>query len=112
MSPVHNVAMKKRMARRRREQEEKCLWCGEEIKPGECADHIGSDLHPECLSRFIGDPVGYMQKTSCCFGGIEEDPPALTRCEAARAALAEWQKVDGWTGVHSSNEDCVGLITA
>ena len=68
-----------------------CQYCDEEILPGERADVIGSDFHRECLFRTGAGSVGHIRKRCSCYGGTEEDPPGMTKREAAKAALAEWK---------------------
>ncbi len=67
-----------------------CVYCNEEILPGERADNKGSDFHPECLFRAVAGSVAHLQRRCSCFvpGSREGDPPGLTRRQAAAAALA------------------------
>src|SRR5262245_1306654 len=61
-----------------------CIHCGEDIRPGERADTIGNDFHVECLFR-IGGSLGHQMRLCACYGGTWDDPPGLTKREAARA---------------------------
>lgn len=45
-------------------------------------------VHWECAARAVLGSVGHQQGRCGCYGGTEEDPPGMTRREAARAALA------------------------
>lgn len=65
-----------------------CDYCGEKILPGERALTEGSNFHHECLFRAGAGSLGHLQKRCSCHGGTEEDPPGLTRRQAAAAALA------------------------
>lgn len=77
-----------------------CSWCGEEIgydDIGFVMDEITEDeardsfWHQECLIRNIIGSVAHQRKECSCYGGTEEDPPSMTKREAARAALKESQ---------------------
>lgn len=63
-----------------------CAWCQEPILPGERADNQGGDFHQECLFRAGAGSVGHILHRCSCHGGNQEDPPGLTKREAARAA--------------------------
>jgi hypothetical protein len=72
-----------------------CPHCDESITQGDSGfviphlDESGSHERPhhrECFLRGIFGSVGHQQGKCYCFGGTEEDPPGMTRREAARAA--------------------------
>ena len=81
-----------------------CDWCGEPI----AADDFGVTLpllqpaaapadakrttvfHRECDLRQVVGSVGHQRGRCSCYGGTEEDPPALTRRQAAQAAVAHF----------------------
>jgi hypothetical protein len=71
-----------------------CLWCGESILPFERHEfraHGGTPptmqpLHQECLLRMALGSVGHQKGTCSCHGGTEEDPPEMTKRQAAVAA--------------------------
>lgn len=42
--------------------------------------------HRECFLRRIVGSVGHQQGTCSCYGGQEEDPPEMTKRQAALAA--------------------------
>jgi len=44
--------------------------------------------HRECFLRGILGSVGHQQGRCACFGGTEEDPPGMSKREAAIAAVA------------------------
>jgi hypothetical protein len=61
-----------------------CAWCDEPILPGDRTSMGG--VHYECGLRSIIGSVGHQKKCCSCYGGNEEDPPGLTRRQAATAA--------------------------
>ena len=74
-----------------------CLYCVEPIVDGDCGvetPYLGPTeqttvvQHKECFLRGVLGSVGHQRKKCSCFGGTEEDPPGMTRREAAKAALA------------------------
>lgn len=75
---------------------EPCSYCEEPIKEGDRGFTIpiaGSDseapYHHPCFIRTIIGSVGHQQKKCSCYGGTEEDPPDMTKREAALAAFVE-----------------------
>jgi hypothetical protein len=91
-----------------------CLYCHETIEDGDQGVWVndGADaLHRECLVRMIAGSVGHQKGRCFCFGGEEEDPPGLTKreaaIEAARLAEGRCAECDGVHGEH--REDCDGL---
>jgi hypothetical protein len=67
-----------------------CIPCEEPIGPDDMgtinfADQVN---HHECLMRSVIGSVGHLRGICSCYGGTEEDPPGMTRREAAKAALA------------------------
>lgn len=78
---------------------ELCLHCQEPIAPedkGHWIAHTGllddghtrfsmQPLHLECSCRMILGSVGHLKGNCSCFGGTEEDPPGMTKREAAKA---------------------------
>lgn len=79
-----------------------CLWCGEPVaeedgeaepipclEAGPSGDHLRTAWrHRECAARATLGSLGHQRGRCACHGGTEEDPPGMTRREAARAALA------------------------
>jgi hypothetical protein len=49
-------------------------------------------LHLECHLRDTVGSVGHIEGRCSCVGGDEEDPPGLSRREAAVAAVAAWER--------------------
>lgn len=66
-----------------------CRHCGERFAEGDMGmiDEGGTALHYECSMRLVIGSVGHQHKTCFCYGGDHEDPPGMTKREAARAAL-------------------------
>lgn len=61
-----------------------CAWCGEGFTQGEAIEPGG--VHYECGLRSAIGSVGHQRRRCSCYGGEDEDPPGLTRREAAVAA--------------------------
>jgi hypothetical protein len=53
--------------------------------------------HRECFLRSVFGSVGHQRKKCSCFGGTEEDPPEMTKREAAIAAVSEFSKINAVT---------------
>ena len=78
-----------------------CLFCEESISSEDCGltmpfasaeEEIDiKPIHTECLLRQTIGSVGHQRKTCSCFGGTEEDPPGLTKRQAALAAVREYE---------------------
>lgn len=79
---------------------ETCIDCGEIIVAGDYGQTtVLVDLegnvrpavqHRECLLRHVVGSVGHQLGKCSCFGGDYEDPPGMTKREAARAAVAQY----------------------
>lgn len=71
-----------------------CLYCKELVELGDrgLVNVIGQTFHLECQVRMIVGSVGHQMKQCYCYGGSQEDPPNMTRREAAKAALELWEK--------------------
>lgn len=67
-----------------------CEHCGDAIEADDSGtiDRTGRVVHHECTMRSIVGSVGHQKKLCSCFGGTEEDPPGMSRHDAAKAALA------------------------
>jgi hypothetical protein len=82
-----------------------CEWCGEPIAFEDSGVALpcssGPELsyrHRECFLREMIGSVGHQLKVCTCYGGDFEDPPELSRREAARAAVQFWE-----SGRHSES---------
>lgn len=86
-----------------------CERCGEGFAPSDYGTIIpfieasGSARpayeHRECTLRGIVGSVGHQLRECGCFGGTYDDPPGLTKREAARAAVE----------LYESNQHAIGL---
>jgi hypothetical protein len=67
-----------------------CIHCGEPVTEQDRRFTYanGPVVHAECDLRAIAGSVGHQLGRCSCFGGDEEDPPGMTKREAARAAAA------------------------
>lgn len=70
-----------------------CLLCAEAVVDGDTGtiDASGRVIHYECGMRGIVGSVGHQLKRCHCFGGTYDDPPGMSRREAAKAAVALWE---------------------
>lgn len=73
-----------------------CLWCDEPVLETDARERMGYMgqhgveerwQHWECAARSVLGSVGHLRGKCSCFGGTEEDPPGMTKREAARATL-------------------------
>ncbi len=73
-----------------------CHRCREVIAAGSLYEHtpcVGCEgvteagYHYECFARGIIGSVGHLKKQCSCYGGTMDDPPEMTKREAAQAAL-------------------------
>ncbi len=82
---------------------EPCAWCEELIAEGDSGIimwHASTErggwraYHKECSGRQILGSVGHQRGLCTCDGGpgTMEDPPGLTKREAARAAVWEYAR--------------------
>jgi hypothetical protein len=77
-----------------------CIYCQEAIAeddegivmPYHETEVSWKPTHRECLLRQVVGSVGHQQKRCSCHGGTEEDPPGLTKREAAKAAVALFER--------------------
>jgi hypothetical protein len=93
---VHPDCTEALAERLRTEHRGLCLWCEEPVLAGERAEQTvfltraGPEevwRHWECAARAALGSVAHQERGCSCHGGPGEDDPALTRREAARAAL-------------------------
>ncbi|HEV8364574.1 MAG TPA: hypothetical protein VGQ52_13750 [Gemmatimonadaceae bacterium] len=68
-----------------------CLHCDEPIRPGDPWDTTadGQPWHMECLMRLAIGSVAHIERRCGCYvpGATDNDPPGMTRRQAARAAV-------------------------
>lgn len=77
-----------------------CLHCDEPIEADDTGtveivldsklDTFLKPLHYECRLRTAVGSIGHMKGLCSCYGGTEEDPPGMTKREAAIAAARYW----------------------
>lgn len=75
----------------------RCMYCDEPILPTDIARRLRcinadgviseSHTHRECVIRSVVGSVGHQLKMCRCYGGDAEDPPGMTKREAAIAAV-------------------------
>ncbi len=66
-----------------------CLHCEESIDARDRGyyDAGARPMHYECFVRMLVGSVAHQTQRCSCFGGAEEDPPGLSKRDAARLAL-------------------------
>jgi hypothetical protein len=75
-----------------------CLYCDEAIVEGDEGQMVFSfdgakPVHRECLVRQVVGSIGHQLKRCSCYGGNEEDPPGMTRRQAAIAACKYFEDI-------------------
>lgn len=66
-----------------------CDWCDEPILPDESTHQlVNAIMHKECFARAILGSIAHLRGTCACYGGDEDDPPGMTKREAARMAAS------------------------
>ena len=65
-----------------------CPWCGEPISPDEVLYDFasGENAHVECAVRIIFGSLGHMKRRLAHIRGERDDPPGLSKRQAANAA--------------------------
>lgn len=65
-----------------------CSWCGEPVTDAERHPQL-SELHYACGIRSVIGSVAHIRRRCCCYveGSFENDPPGMTRRQAANEAL-------------------------
>jgi hypothetical protein len=80
-----------------------CLWCEEPVLDTErmvLMQYMGPEstemrrFHHACSARSILGSLGHLKKTCHCYGGDLEDPPGLTKREAAEAAYRFFLEIE------------------
>ena len=65
----------------------RCLWCEEMVGPGDLMHSLLPGYHYACALRTSLGSIGHVQGTCSCYrkdAVVEDDPPGLTRRQAAR----------------------------
>ena len=72
-----------------------CYWCDEEVRPPEAVMVFvnGATGHTDCVLRSIAGSVVHQRHECSCFiaGSTAEDPPEMTKREAATLAANFWK---------------------
>jgi hypothetical protein len=63
-----------------------CGWCAEEVHRDHQNENYRVPMHYFCGIRAVVGSIGHMKQECSCFGGTNEDPPGLSKREAARVA--------------------------
>lgn len=69
----------------------RCHWCDELVLPGDLRHALLPGYHYACALRAALGSIGHVQGTCGCYvkdGSAEDDPPGLTRRQAARLVAA------------------------
>lgn len=82
-----------------------CVWCGERVDDIENARQVTHVdfrgrmrerlLHAECSLRGVIGSLAHIERRCSCYGGSEDDPPGMTKREAAQAAVRAYFKRQG-----------------
>lgn len=72
-----------------------CLFCEEPFAQGDAGtiSHLGQATHHECMMRQVIGSVGHLRELCSCHGGSYEDPPEMTRRQAAIAAVELYNRM-------------------
>lgn len=70
-----------------------CEWCEEVL------DRVDQRMHPECLVRVLLGSAAHQLGDCSCSGGTREDPPDVTRREAAKLAYDTFWMLRGRASV-------------
>jgi len=65
----------------------RCLWCDEAVVPGDMVHVLLPGYHYACAMRTAIGSIGHVQGRCSCYvtdGTHEDDPPGLTKRQAAR----------------------------
>lgn len=63
-----------------------CEYCSEPVEAGQQHSAFMHPVHYACGLRMLVGSIGHQKKKCSCYGGAEEDPPDLTRRQAAAVA--------------------------
>jgi hypothetical protein len=64
-----------------------CPWCDESVLPGDLRHALMPGFHFACALRAALGSIGHVRGTCSCYvkdGSAEDDPPGLTKRQAAR----------------------------
>lgn len=67
----------------------RCLWCEEMVAQGDLRHSLVPGTHYACAVRAVAGSVGHQQGKCGCYvkdGTAEDDPPQLSKRQAARLA--------------------------
>jgi hypothetical protein len=82
-----------------------CPFCEEPITSDDRrAPDFRTPTHYECGLRAALGSVGHQRKLCSCYGGTEEDPPGMTRRQAAVAAAMHFHL--GRLPTHFPDQQC------
>lgn len=72
-----------------------CIFCGEPVLPEEQDRWLRQTAHHECSFRAISGSAAHIEKRCSCFvpESTENDDPALTKRQAALAAVAAYRRL-------------------
>jgi hypothetical protein len=78
-----------------------CTWCEEPVEAGQQHPAFQDNaMHFECGFRTAVGSVAHLLRRCHCYklGSDLNDPPGLTKREAARAAERLWRQMVAWYG--------------
>jgi hypothetical protein len=65
----------------------RCQWCSEMVEPGDLVHSILPEFHYACALRATLGSIAHVRARCSCYvkdDSAEEDPPGLTKRQAAR----------------------------
>jgi hypothetical protein len=78
-----------------------CLYCDEDVDHGDEAPtpfrwiqrpNGMEPIHEECFFRILVGSVAHQMQACPCYGGTVEDPPSLSKRDAARLAYHHFKR--------------------
>jgi hypothetical protein len=71
-----------------------CGHCDEEVLKEEIWGSLnGKPAHQECLFRLGAGSAAHILRECSCFGGTRDDPPGMTKRQAAKLALDTYRAI-------------------
>lgn len=74
-----------------------CMWCEEPVTAADAAIEMAAGTwHKECAMRMVVGSIGHLDRKCSCYvksGPTEDDPPGLTRREAASVAARRFAQL-------------------